>query len=164
MKSLILAAAMLGASAAAFGQVSARIEIGQPGFYGAIDIGDNYRPRLYAPQPVIIERHTHYIAEPVYLRVPSGHRQNWRRYCGRYDACGRRVYFVRDDWYRNTYAPRYRADHGYAYQPVTRVVERRVVEHHYVERDRHHGKHHDKHWKKHDKHHGRGHGHGHGKH
>jgi hypothetical protein len=34
----------------------------------------------------------------VYLRVPPGHRRNWSRFCGRYDACGRPVLFVRDDW------------------------------------------------------------------
>jgi hypothetical protein len=34
--------------------------------------------------------------------------KNWRKHCGAYNACGQRVYFVRDDWYNNTYAPRYR--------------------------------------------------------
>lgn len=157
-----VACAALFSSTAAVAQVNARIEIGQPGFYGTIDIGD-YRPRLYAPQPVIIERHEHYVTEPVYLRVPPGHRKNWRRHCHRYDACDRRVLFVRDDWYQNTYAPRYRSSHGYAEAPVRRVVERRVVEHHVIERryvdERGRGKHadkherkQDKHWDKHDKH------------
>lgn len=170
MKSLILAAAIASASGAAMAQVSARIEIGQPGFYGAIDIGDDYRPRLYAPQPVIIERHEHYVEQPVYLRVPPGHRKNWRKHCRRYDACGRRVLFVRDDWYTNTWAPRYREAHGYSVhqpyvvrEPARRVVERRVVERHYVDRrddgwDKHDRR--DKHWDKHDKRHGKGHGNG----
>ena len=59
---------------------------------------------------------------PLYLRVPPGHARDWRRYCGRYDACGAPVYFVQDTWYRNVYAPRYRADHGY---PGDRYDERR---------------------------------------
>jgi len=45
------------------------------------------------------------------LRVPPGHQKNWKRYCGRYEACGRPVYFVRDDWYNNVYAPQYRERH-----------------------------------------------------
>ena len=49
--------------------------------------------------------------EPLYLRVPPGHSRDWKRYCGRYDACGRPVYFVRNDWYNNVYSPRYREDH-----------------------------------------------------
>jgi hypothetical protein len=35
----------------------------------------------------------------VYLWVPPGHRKNWRKHCGQYQACGVPVYFVRDDWY-----------------------------------------------------------------
>ena len=162
MKSLIFAV-LLGATGASVAQTSVHLEIGQPGFYGAIDIGDT-RPRLVYERPIIIERHEHYAPRPVYLRVPPGHRKNWRKHCHRYDACGRQVLFVRDDWYQNTYAPRYREQHGYA-QP--RVVERRVVERvverHYVSDHGGGGKHKDKH-DKHDKHGGgHGHGHGHGK-
>lgn len=148
----VIAIACAAWSGAAQAQVSAHIDIGQPGFYGTINIGDD-RPRLYASQPVIVERHEHYVAQPVYLRVPPGHRKNWRKHCSRYNACGQRVLFVRDDWYQNTYAPRYRASHGRA-EPVRHVVERRV-EHHYVDRngrDDHRGKHDDKHGGKHDKH------------
>jgi hypothetical protein len=50
---------------------------------------------------------------PLYLRVPPGHAKNWRRYCDRYRACGRPVYFVQDDWYRHEYAPRYQERHGH---------------------------------------------------
>ena len=28
-------------------------------------------------------------------------RRHWRKHCARYDACGRPVYFVQEDWYRN---------------------------------------------------------------
>jgi hypothetical protein len=31
--------------------------------------------------------------------VPPGHRKNWRKHCGQYNACGVPVYFVRDEWY-----------------------------------------------------------------
>lgn len=41
--------------------------------------------------------------QPIYLHVPPGHAKNWRSYCGRYDACGQPVYFVRS-WYQRYYA------------------------------------------------------------
>ena len=43
---------------------------------------------------------------PVYLYVPPAHQQNWRRYCGHYNACGQPVYFVREDWVRERYVAR----------------------------------------------------------
>jgi hypothetical protein len=116
MKHLILAAglafgAMSGAAQAA--DVGVSISLGQPGFYGQIELGNYPRPRLIYAEPVLIHRAPRAVHEPIYLRVPPGHQKNWRRYCGRYEACGRPVYFVRDDWYRNDYAPRYRRDHDH---------------------------------------------------
>ena len=95
-------------------------------------------------------------AEPVYLRVPPGHRKHWAKFCGRYDACGRPVLFVRDEWYTNTYVPRYREHyHGGGYRQPVRVVER--VE--YRDYDRGHG---GRRWEEHGRGHGEGHGRGHG--
>ena len=37
--------------------------------------------------------------QPVYMWVPPRHGKKWDRHCGRYNACGVPVYFVRDDWY-----------------------------------------------------------------
>ncbi|NJD25905.1 MAG: hypothetical protein FIB06_10925 [Betaproteobacteria bacterium] len=109
-----LAALAISASALlalpAIAQVS--VSIGQPGFYGRIDIGGFPAPMLIYDDPVII-RPGAIRYEPVYLRVPPGHAKDWHRYCGQYGACARPVYFVRDDWYRNEYAPRYRERHGY---------------------------------------------------
>ena len=162
MKSLIASLAAGVALLAAVMPATAQnvsINIGQPGFYGRIDIGDFGPPPVYA-QPIIV-REARYRAEPVYLRVPPGHRKNWSKHCGRYNACARPVMFVRDDWYTNTYAPRYRDRHdGYR-------AERQQVDYRDYDRDDGHGKHkkHDKH-DKHDKHgkgekHGKGHGKGH---
>ncbi|MGX4640120.1 hypothetical protein [Massilia sp. SYSU DXS3249] len=152
---LAAAVALFAAAVPAMAQTNVSISVGQPGFYGRLDIGDFGPPPVVYTQPVIVRevREVRYRAEPLYLRVPPGHRKNWKRYCGRYDACARPVMFVRDDWYTNTYAPRYRErHHGYR-------AERHHVE--YRDHDRH-----DKHDKrdKHDKHdkHGRGHGNGHG--
>lgn len=115
MKKLLVALALTiaGATAApAFADVGFSIRVGEPGFYGQLDIGDVYygRPRLIYSEPVLIERRYRSLA-PIYLVVPPGHVRHWKNYCGRYNACGRPVYFVRDDWYRNVYAPRYRERH-----------------------------------------------------
>ena len=78
-----------------------------PGVYGSVTIGD-VQPRVYVPQPVIIAPAV-VAAPPLYLYVPYAHRSNWRQYCGRYQACDRQVYFVREDWVRE----RYEHDHGH---------------------------------------------------
>jgi hypothetical protein len=116
MKKLIVALALttaVAAAAPAFADVGISLRVGEPGFYGQLDVGDVYygRPRLIYSEPVVIERRYRSSA-PVYLVVPPGHARRWKDYCGRYNACGRPVYFVRDDWYRNVYAPRYRERHA----------------------------------------------------
>jgi len=100
---IVLAAAAVG-SAVAQPSVGVSIGINQPGVYGRINIGDVPRPALILPQPVLIARPRVAVQpEPVYLYVPPTHQRNWRQYCGRYDACGQPVYFVRDQWVRERY-------------------------------------------------------------
>ncbi len=94
-----LAAALLGAAPAGAANVGISIDIAQPGVYGRIDIGRFPQPQLVLPNPVVIGRPVVVQSEPVYLWVPPGHRRDWRRHCGRYNACGVPVYFVRHDWY-----------------------------------------------------------------
>jgi hypothetical protein len=110
---LLLAAVAAVAAPALAADVGVSVHVGQPGFYGRIDIGNFPQPQLVYPQPVIIQPVPVYLdPEPIYLYVPPGHRRNWRRYCGRYNACGQPVYFVRDDWYQHEYVRRYRKGHG----------------------------------------------------
>lgn len=92
--------------------VGVSISIGDPNFYGQIDIGNFPRPAVIYAEPVIIRRPA-VVYEPIYLRVPPGHAKHWSRHCAEYRACGRPVYFVRDEWYSDVYAPRYRRQHGY---------------------------------------------------
>jgi hypothetical protein len=100
---LVLAAAAAG-SALAQPSVGVSIGINQPGVYGRINIGDVPRPALILPEPVIVSRPRVVVERaPIYLYVPPEHQQNWRRYCGRYNACGQPVYFVRDEWVRERY-------------------------------------------------------------
>jgi hypothetical protein len=133
----LLAAGAFGSAVAQPG-VGVSIGINQPGVYGRINIGDVPRPALVLPQPVLIAPPRVAVERaPIYLYVPPAHQQNWRRYCGRYSACGQPVYFVRDEWVRERY----------------------THEHPGWDRGRHRG------WDKHDKHDGRhdGHGRGHGR-
>ncbi|WP_410499962.1 hypothetical protein [Chitinibacter sp. S2-10] len=107
------------------------VSVGDPNFYGRIDVGQ-YRPEVIYTRPVIIHQ-APYGYPPIYLRVPPGHAKHWHKHCGYYGACARPVYFVHDRWYRDTYRTRYygRADSGY-------VGERHHGHgHHHGERRRH---------------------------
>lgn len=106
MKKFIALAFAAAAVGTAVAQPSVGVSIGihQPGVYGRIDIGDIPPPALVLPQPVlIVPPRVAVQREPIYLYVPPAQQQNWRRYCGRYDACGQPVYFVRDQWVRDRY-------------------------------------------------------------
>ena len=115
VKCQVLLLALAGAAAvpvfAADVDVGVSISIGDPNFYGRIDLGDFPQPRLIYRRPIVIER-VRQTPEPLYLRVPPGHAKNWRKHCHQYDACGRPVYFVEDRWYNEVYVPRYRERHG----------------------------------------------------
>ena len=91
--------------------VGVSVSIGQPGFYGQINIGDFPQPRVLYRQPIIVERGISMYRQPVYLRVPPGHAKNWKRHCHEYHACGERVLFVQNDWYEREYVPRYQEKH-----------------------------------------------------
>ena len=145
MKRFLIAAAIAATSAtipALAADVAVSVSIGDPGFYGRIDIGGYPPPQVIYREPRIIVREVE-SRPPIYLRVPPGHAKNWRKHCGKYNACGERVYFVRDNWYNREYVPRYQEQHR------DRRDERRD-EH----RDDHRGKHKKD---KHDKGHGRDH-------
>lgn len=121
MKKLFAAIALASAALAApaFADVGVSIRIGEPGFYGQLDIGGYGAPRLINTRPVTVV-HRYRNPSPLYLRVPVGHQRNWSRYCGRYDACYRPVYFVRDEWYRDVYSPRYRRVHAHDWRDERR--------------------------------------------
>jgi hypothetical protein len=112
MKRLFIAATIAAATLSAPASAQVSINIGQPGFYGRLDVGGFPPPPLLFPQPMMI-RPVPMDRPPLYLRVPPGHARDWRRHCHRYNACGERVYFVQDNWYHQEYAPRYQEQHGY---------------------------------------------------
>lgn len=105
MKRVILFLALVALPVFA-ADVGVSISVGQPGFYGRIDIGNYPQPVLVYPQPVVIGR-VPVNRSPIYLNVPPGHAKNWRKHCRDYHACGERVYFVQNNWYEREYVPRY---------------------------------------------------------
>lgn len=110
---VVLVAAALPAFAA---DVGVSINVGEPGFYGRIDIGNFPRPALVYPRPLVIyPPAVGVVAQPVYLHVPPGHARNWRKHCYEYNACNVPVYFVQDQWYDDVYVPRYRQSHLQGY-------------------------------------------------
>jgi len=111
MKRLLFAAALALATAPALAtDVGVSISIGQPGFYGRIDIGGYPPPQLIYREPIVIQR-VAVNRPPIYLHVPPGHAKNWRKHCSAYNACGERVYFVQSNWYEREYVPRYQKQH-----------------------------------------------------
>ena len=128
LKPLLLCGALALVAMPSFAaDVGVSINLGEPGFFGQINIGNVPPPAMIYAQPVLVERAPEYAdAPPIYLHVPPGHEKHWDRHCREYNACGRRVYFVRDDWYQNEYVPRYRRDGGRDYNE------------HRDDRDRHH--------------------------
>ena len=145
MKRILFTAALAAMTIPAFAaDVGVSVSVGQPGFYGHIDIGNFPQPQVIYSRPVIIQPVPVgvLVPEPVYLRVPPGHAKNWRKHCRKYNACGQPVYFVQDRWYNEEYVPRYREQEG----------------DHDHNGDEHHGKEKDKkHGKEKDKKHGKGH-------
>lgn len=114
MKRLLIAAAVVAVavvtSPALAADVGVSVSIGEPGFYGRLDIGGYPPPQVIYRQPRVIER-VPMGRPPIYLRVPPGHAKHWSKNCHKYNACGERVYFVKDGWYNREYVPRYQERH-----------------------------------------------------
>ena len=114
MKRFLIAAAIAAATVttpAIAADVGVSVSVGQPGFYGRLDIGDFPQPQVIYAQPIVIERGVRMDRPPIYLRVPPGYAKHWRKHCREYNACGERVFFVHDDWYEREYVPRYQERH-----------------------------------------------------
>ncbi len=98
----------------------------KPGVYGQVQIGNAPRPAVVYERPRVIVVDKRYVhEEPIYLHVPPGHAKHWNKHCREYNACERRVYFVRSE----EYEPNYRREH----------------DDHDRDDDRRHGRGHDKH-------------------
>jgi hypothetical protein len=108
-----IAVALIAAALPAFAtDVGVSISVGEPGFYGRIDIGNFPPPEFIYPKPIVIyPPAVGVVVHPVYLHVPPGHAKNWKQYCHQYAACNVPVYFVQERWYNDVYVPTYRKRH-----------------------------------------------------
>ncbi len=107
---VLAATALFGAvGAARAGDVGVSVGVSTPGVYGQINIGGMPTPELLMPRAVLAVPPPVVVGvappPPLYLHVPLGYEQHWRRHCREYNACGRPVYFVSDHWYHNVYVP-----------------------------------------------------------
>ncbi len=113
--------------------VGVAVNVGQPGYYGQIDIGGAPAPQVIYPAPVVIQpAPPGVVVAPLYLYVPASHYHNWGFYCGRYNACGRPVFFVNSGWYRNTYVPYY---HRHYHPNYNREYDHHHNQHYYKGND-----------------------------
>ena len=124
MKRFLLAASIATAALctpALAADVGVSVSIGQPGFYGRLDVGGFPAPALIYRQPMMVRQvametnrwfMTPMERPPLYLRVPPGHAKHWNKHCREYDACDERVYFVQNNWYNREYVPRHQERYG----------------------------------------------------
>lgn len=115
MGNFLLAALLSIASAPASTNDSGiSIHIGQPGFYGQINLGSHYpQPQLIYPNPVLVMPPAIAVQQqPIYLRVPPGHAKKWSKHCHRYNACNQPVYFIQENWYNDVYVPHYHSQNN----------------------------------------------------
>ena len=100
---MALMALMALAPQARAADIGISLSVVQPGVYGRIDIGPQYRPDVVYAEPVWIQRprRVHRAPAPIYLYAPSHHVRDWGRYCGGYGACGQPVLFIEDRWVRD---------------------------------------------------------------
>ena len=114
MKNLpLLLLAALAAAPVLGADVNVAVTIGDPRYYGRIDIVGYPQPQLLYPEPVLIQPAPASVAvQPIYVRVPPGHAKDWKKQCKKYKLCGQPVYFVQDTWYTQVYVPEYHAKKG----------------------------------------------------
>jgi hypothetical protein len=76
MKRFLITAALVAVvsfnTSAFAADVGVSLNIGQPGFYGRLDMNNYPQPRVLYRQPMRVERGSRN-RPPVYMRVPPGH-------------------------------------------------------------------------------------------
>jgi hypothetical protein len=110
VRAALSALALVAASSSSLAgvDVGVGVTIREPGVYGRIEIGTGAPPPpVVYRRPVVIQQPVVVVAQPeppLYLYVPPGHAKKWGKHCRKYDACGRQVYFVKEEWVQARYA------------------------------------------------------------
>ena len=109
LQAAAFASFLLGSMAAHAGNPIINFSVGgeiSPGVYGQVQFGNGPPPPVVYAQPTVVTPPPpNVVVQPLYLHVPPEHARHWKRYCHRYNACGRPVYFVKSA----EYEPGYRA-------------------------------------------------------
>jgi len=71
-----------------------------PEIFGEVTFGDIQPQVIYRHPQAIYQKNSQY-SNPVYVYIPAGHEEHWAKYCGRYNLCDSKVYFVQGQWYRD---------------------------------------------------------------
>lgn len=116
--------------------------MGQPGFYGRIEIGNGYpQPPLIFPNALMGNAGV-FSGQPIYMHVPPHHAHYWSSHCQLYGACDWMVYFVDNRWYNDVYVPGFRSGaFSYAPPPVYIAPPIYMPRPHYGHHHHHHGHH-----------------------
>lgn len=69
------------------------------GYGGVLDIPPGMEPQLVFETPRVAGPPASARQTPLYLHVPQEQARRWANHCARYEACGRPVWFVSDEWY-----------------------------------------------------------------
>lgn len=146
------------------GLVPARAQnMGQPGFYGRIDIGSGYpQPPLIFPNALMGNAGV-FSGQPIYMHVPPQHAHYWSSHCQLYGACDWMVYFVDNNWYSSVYVPGFRSGVFSYGPPPVYIAPPIYAPRPYYGHHHHPGHHHDHHGHHPRPNHGGGHHHGHGR-
>lgn len=111
----IIAVLLLASLPARAGTPIINLSIGgeiSPGVYGQVQFGNAPPPEVINAQPMIVSPEPRDATEePLYLHVPPGHAKHWSRYCHRYHACNRPVYFVKEGRYQPDFRDRRRDEY-----------------------------------------------------
>ena len=103
---LVLLGAALAAAPVLGADVNVSVTVGDPRYYGRIDVVGYPQPQLVYPEPVVIQPPpASVVVQPFFVRVPPGHAKDWKKQCKKYNLCGQPVYFVQDAWYTHVYVP-----------------------------------------------------------
>lgn len=111
MKKTIIVLLLMASLQASAATEDNKPAIGELNYYGKIDLMEPSKPPVIYSSPRIVDKP---LTGPdaVYLRVPKEHRKDWNWYCGKYDACTQKVFFVKEDWYTEVYSPKYKIQTG----------------------------------------------------
>ena len=103
IQTLAVTALVLASQSARAGQPIINLSIGgeiTPGVYGQVQFGNAPPPPVVYAQPMVISPPPpNVVVTPIYLHVPPRHAKHWAKYCRRYNACNRPVYFVKSREY-----------------------------------------------------------------